>query len=235
MANVSAQSLAQAVAAHLLRLIHRGEIGPGDRLPAERELAEQLGVARISLREAIKSLRDDGYVEVRRGAHGGTYVLELDEPVARWQARMRTEFGEFDDIIDYRIALESEAAGLAAARRTKSHLAILRTSIRALERAGTRAEVRLTDTQFHAGLARASGNARLASAIEAARADLFALPNLIPGLSPSNKFIGDHQTIYQAVCQGNRDAATAAMREHIENTRTHLRDIVFGSSNSSTL
>ena len=54
---VTAQTLTQAVADHLRTLIHRGEVGPGDRLPAERELAEQLGVARISLREAIKILQ----------------------------------------------------------------------------------------------------------------------------------------------------------------------------------
>ena len=73
---VTSLTLTQAVAEHLRTLIHRGEVGPGDRLPAERELAEQLGVARISLREALKILQDEGYVQVRRGALGGAYVTE---------------------------------------------------------------------------------------------------------------------------------------------------------------
>ena len=58
---VTSTKLTQAVADHLRTLIHRGEVGPAERLPPERELAEQLGVARISLREAIKQLRDEGY------------------------------------------------------------------------------------------------------------------------------------------------------------------------------
>src|SRR4051812_18778171 len=107
---VTSVTLTQGVAEHLRSLIHRGEVGPGDRLPAERELADQLGVARISLREALKILQDDGYVEVRRGAKGGTFVTELNQPVARWRARMRKKSGEIDDIIDFRIALECHTA-----------------------------------------------------------------------------------------------------------------------------
>lgn len=229
MANVTAQSVSQAVADHLRRLIHRGEIGPGDRLPAERELAEQLGVARISLREAIKSLQNDGYVEVRRGARGGTYVIELDEPVARWRARMRTESGEFDDIVDYRIALETEAARLAAARRNDTHLTALRTAISNLEQANNRAAFRLSDSQFHTGLAQASGNTRLESAIEAARADLFATHDLIPYINPIAESVRDHEAIYRAVRDGDQDASAAAVREHIENARTQLWEIVFGA------
>lgn len=235
MANaVTSQTLSQAVADHLRRMIHLGEIGPGDRLPAERDLAEQLGVARISLREAIKTLQNDGYVQVRRGARGGTYVTELDEPVARWRARMRTESGEFDDIVDFRIGLETESARLAATRRTRADLAALRTAISELERAGDRAAFRLADSQFHAALAQASGNARLRNAIESARAELFGTHDLLTYTNPIAESVRDHQAIYQAVCDRSPDAAGAAMREHIENARTQLRDIVFGADASAT-
>ncbi|MGH8882162.1 MAG: FadR/GntR family transcriptional regulator, partial [Stackebrandtia sp.] len=144
MANpVTSQTLSQAVADHIRLMIHRGEVGPGDRLPAERELAGQLGVARISLREAIKALQADGYVQVRRGAHGGTYITELDVPVARWRARMRAESGEFSDIVDYRIALETESARLAAHRHRDGDLAAMRAAISELERADGRGAFRL--------------------------------------------------------------------------------------------
>ncbi|MGH3327699.1 MAG: FadR/GntR family transcriptional regulator, partial [Streptomycetales bacterium] len=103
---VTSMTLTQGVAEYLRSLIHRGELGPGDRLPAERELAERLGVARVSLREAIRILQDGGYVEVRRGARGGTFVTELRRPVEDWRARMREHTGEIDDIIDFRTALE---------------------------------------------------------------------------------------------------------------------------------
>jgi GntR family transcriptional regulator, transcriptional repressor for pyruvate dehydrogenase complex len=230
MANaVTSQTLSQAVADHIRRLIHRGDIAPGDRLPAERELAEQLGVARISLREAIKILQADGYVEVRRGARGGTYVIELDEPIARWQARMRTESGEFDDMVDYRIALETESARLAAARRTDADLVALRAAISELEKADSHAAFRLADSHFHAALAHAAGNTRLTSAIESSRADLFATHDLLPFRNPIEESVDDHTAIYLAVQNGNADEAAAAMRQHIENARQQLREIVFGS------
>jgi GntR family transcriptional repressor for pyruvate dehydrogenase complex len=226
---VTSQTLSQAVADHLRLMIHRGEVGPGDRLPAERELAEQLGVARISLREAIKALQADGYVRVRRGARGGTYVTELDVPVARWRARMRAESGEFSDIVDFRIALETESARLAAHRHRESDLTAMREAITELERADGRAAFRLADSRFHSALASASGNARLRTAIESVRAELFATHDLLPFTDPIAESVRDHQAVYQAVRAGDGDRAAAAMREHVENARAQLHEIVFGT------
>lgn len=226
---VTSQTLTQAVADHLRRLIHLGEVGPGDRLPPERELAEQLGVARISLREALKILQRDGYVQVKRGAQGGTYVTELEEPVARWRAKMRTESGEFDDIIDFRIALETDSARLAALRRDERDLEALRTAISELEQSEGRAAFRLTDSRFHTALARAARNARLEAGIEAARGELFMAHDLLPFIDPVHESVRDHLAIYQAVLRRDPEAASARMREHIEHTRAQLRDIVFGS------
>ncbi len=227
---VSSLTLTQAVADHLRSLIHRGEVGPGDRLPAERELAEQLGVARISLREALKILQDDGYVQVRRGALGGTYVTELSQPVEQWRARMQDQAGEFDDMIDFRIALETDAAWLAARRRDASDLAQLRTAIEELQRAAGRAAFRSTDSQFHDGLARASGNRRLASAIRGIRGELFSPHDLLPFVDPVEESVRDHGQVYEAVRDRDPEAAAASMREHIERTRVQLREIVFGSA-----
>ncbi|WP_214366827.1 FadR/GntR family transcriptional regulator [Pseudonocardia sp. H11422] len=230
---VTSLTLTQAVAEHLRHLIHRGEVGPGDRLPAERELAEQLGVARISLREALKILQDDGYVQVRRGAQGGTYVTELRQPVERWRARMKTQSGEFDDIIDFRIALETDAARLAAGRRDRSDLAGLRAAIKKLGQVDGRAAFRLTDSQFHGGLARAARNVRLENAIQSARGELFSPHDLLPFVDPVEESVRDHQQIYEAVRDGDPDAAATAMREHIERTRRQLREIVFGAQSAA--
>lgn len=230
---VASLTLTQAVADHLRSLIHRGEVGPGDRLPAERELAEQLGVARISLREALRVLQDDGYVQVRRGALGGAYVTELLQPVEQWRARMRDQSGEIDDMIDFRIALETDAAWLAASRRSVSDLAQLRTAIKELQQADGRAAFRSTDSQFHDGLARASRNRRLETAIRASRGELFSPHDLLPFVDPVEESVRDHRQIYQAVQKRDPEAAAASMREHIERTRRQLREIVFHSPLSS--
>lgn len=227
---VTAQTLSRAVAEHLRALIHHGEVGPGDRLPAERELAEQLGVARISVREAIKILQQHGYVQVRRGALGGTYVTELTQPLEKWRMRMRTQTGEFDDMIDFRIALETGAARLAAIRRDRSDLATLRAAITKLDQAESgHAAFRLADSQFHLGLARAARNARLETAIESARGELFSPHDLLPYVNPVEESRRDHQQIYEAVRDKDPDAAAVAIRAHIERTRHQLREIVFGS------
>lgn len=227
---VTAQTLTQAVAEHLRTLIHHGEVGPGDRLPAERELAERLGVARISVREAIKILQQHGYVTVRRGALGGTYVTELTQPLEKWRMRMRTHAGEFDEMIDFRIALETDVARLAAVRRDRSDLATMRTAIQSLGQVDSgHAAFRLADSQFHRGLARAARNARLEAAIESVRGELFSPHDLLPYVDPVEESRRDHQQIYNAVRDGDPDAAASAMRGHIERTRHQLREIVFGS------
>ncbi|MBC3193383.1 FadR family transcriptional regulator [Pseudonocardia sp. C8] len=225
---VTSTTLAQAVADHLRKLIHRGEVAPGERLPAERELAEQLGVARISLREAIKQLRADGYVEVRRGASGGTYVTELRRPAEAWRARMRAQVGEIDDILDFRIALETETAVLAARRRSASDLAALRVAIDALHGVNDRTAFRQADSRFHLALARAARSERLADAIQTSRGELFSPHDLLPFDEPVQETLQDHERIYDAVRVHAADRAAEAMREHLEHTREQLRFIVFG-------
>lgn len=77
-------TVAEDVARHIRRLIHDGALSAGDRLPGERDLAADLGVGRVSVREAIRLLADGGYVTVRRGAHGGTLVTGLDSAYEAW-------------------------------------------------------------------------------------------------------------------------------------------------------
>lgn len=227
---VTSTTLTQSVAEHLRNLIHRGEFGPGDRLPAERELAEQLGVARMSLRDAIKTLQDDGYVEVRRGARGGTFVTELQRPLENWRARMRKQTGEIDDIADFRIALESYAVRLAAARRSRTDLTALRTAIKNLSHTDGLASFRLADSQFHDALAHAGGNVRLETAIHAARGELFSPHDILMYKEPLEETRKDHEAIYAAVRDRDADRAEILMREHIERTRRQLREVIFGSA-----
>lgn len=240
---VSSTTLSQAIADHLRKLIHRGELSPGERLPAEREFAEQLGVARISLREAIKQLRTDGYLDVRRGATGGTYVTELQRPAEAWRARMRAQVGEIDDILDFRTALETETAVLASHRRTDEDLEAMRASFTALiamqasltaaPTADGRTPFRQADSQFHMALARAARSDRLADAIKTSRGELFSPYDLVPFDEPVTETLRDHRTIYEAVRDRDPDKAAAAMREHLNHTKEQLRFIVFGGEDEA--
>src|SRR5699024_4543068 len=109
-----ASSLPEDVAQSLKIMIHSGQVLPGGRFPPERELAENLSVSRMTLREALKVLRSEGYLEVRRGPHGGTYVTDLQVPSERWQNRMREDPSAIDEVFDVRVGVEMVTAHFAA-------------------------------------------------------------------------------------------------------------------------
>ena len=212
----------ESLAGQLRTLIHQGSLGPGDRLLPERELAEQLGVGRDSLREAIKLLQGSGYVVVRRGAHGGTFVTELEEPYARWLTSMREDLDELNDILDFRIAIETRAAALAAERRDEDDLASQRIAIEQLVEAEGRSSFRLADSAFHAAVAHAARNRRLESSIQYARGELFSPTDHLWFTELIESCRRGHQAIYEAINRRDPRGAAQAMEAHIEDTRADL-------------
>lgn len=218
--------VADRVTEHLRGLIHRGEVAPGDRLPAERALATQLGVSRLTLREALKELQASGYLDIRRGPQGGAYVTELDQPMEDWRARMMDESGEFDAVMDLRVGLESQAAFLAAARRHRNDLEVLSRAIADLDGISDRAGFRQADARFHEGLAQAASSPRLEEGIRLARGQLFQPYDLLSFEEPVEMTRQDHAAILAAVRIGSSEAAAQAMRTHVERTRQQLRQIL---------
>src|SRR5215469_4158046 len=109
----------QVVTERLRHAIHIGTYLPGDKLPPERKLAQQLGVARMTVREAIRVLRAEGYVASQRGPAGGIIVLDQSGDEMRLRQALRHRMAELDDDFEFRIAVEGAAARLAAQRRTK--------------------------------------------------------------------------------------------------------------------
>ncbi len=228
---VSPVLTSEAVAAHLRQLIHAGDYRPGDRLPPQRELADQLGVARVSVREGIRQLVDSGYLEVRRGAAGGAFVTELSRPLEAWRQRLRSMAGELDELIDFRIAVEAQAASLSAQRATRGELAEMRSAIkamRALRSPGreSRTAFRQADGLFHDTLSLAARNRRLDAVIRDARLELFTPYDLLAFDEPLKPVIEDHQAIYESVRDGDSVRAAQLMTEHIEHTRQQLRSFV---------
>lgn len=202
--------------------IHRGELGPGDRLPSERELAANLSVSRDRLRDALQELEQDGYLVSKRGATGGRFVTELARPFAAWAARTQAEL---DDIVDFRLAVECQASRFAATRRAQSDLDAMDDAMARLEAAATPREYRLADVAFHAAIALAAGNDRLAAAVERARGELFEPADEL-WRHGQIESLTDHRQILGAIRGGEADAAAAAMAEHIERTRQELVDLV---------
>jgi GntR family transcriptional regulator, transcriptional repressor for pyruvate dehydrogenase complex len=219
---------AGTIADGLRSRIHRGELGPGDQLPPERLLAEQLGVGRLRLREALATLEDEGYLVARRGASGGRFVTELQAPYNLWIEQMRRDLNELNDIVDFRRAVECEVVRLASQRRTKADLTAMRSAIRALERATTPRAYRTADLAFHDALAQAARSPRLAAAVSQARGDLFSPADEVWFDGRSGDSARDHTAIADACEARDTDAAAAVMAKHIDQTRAEIQSILTG-------
>ncbi|WP_326525738.1 FadR/GntR family transcriptional regulator [Sphingomonas sp.] len=157
MAVTKAASLADDLVARFEERIDRGAMPPGSRFPTEREITEDFGVSRTVVREAFARLAARGLLVSRRGS--GAYVADG----ARFRAFQVTaeEVAEIDDVLrllEMRIALEVEMAGLAAERRTDSDLAAIRAALAAMDDSRDVDASIAADAAFHAAIARATGN-----------------------------------------------------------------------------
>jgi DNA-binding FadR family transcriptional regulator len=203
----------------LMQSIRLGVVAPGERLPSERELATRLGVSRVTVREAIRSLQENHYVESRRGRYGGTFVNEVLPKSAPGK-----EFGDLHDVLTLRKVLETGAAETAAGRSLGP---AERRGLRArLEEASTSSlvEYRRKDSRLHLAIAEATGSAALTAAVAESRMRanelLDHIPLLEPNLAHSN---AQHERIIASILDGDPAAARQAMAEHLDGTASLLR------------
>lgn len=207
----------------LLQSIRLGVVGAGERLPSERELAERLGVSRVTLREAIRALADAGYVESRRGRYGGTFVTQsLPEPGEGDPGTV--DAAAFEDALCLRHVLETGAAEAAAARTLspadRRHL----TATLGETATADLAEYRRRDSRLHLAIAEVTASGSLTTAVADARMRVNLLLDRIPLLEPNLEHSNaQHAAIVDAILAGEPVAARHAMAEHIEGTASLLR------------
>ncbi len=219
-------SAVQAVVDHLRASVHRGDYGSGAKLPPERDLAGELNVSRMTLRQAIRILVDLGYLTSRRGAHGGTYVTALEQPYRQWLQAMREDQDKLEDILEYRIATERRAAKLASRRRTADDLSEMRRAIDVMAVARDRLGFRQSDSLFHRAVAAASRSQRLSAAIETARGELFMQTDHLIYAELVEETMEQHRRILEAIEARDEDAAAAAAEAHLEATRCELQRLL---------
>ena len=212
----------EVVAERIRRAIHIGAYLPGDKLPPERMMAQQLGVSRTTVREAIRVLEGEGYVISRRGAHGGILVLDQVENEERIRPLLAEKLPEIEEIFDYRTAVEGAAARLAADRRTDEDLAILQRAYDVMAADRETRRFRAADNAFHLAIADAARNRLMRQAIEDARAEMWVpIDRLISKVFlTANRH---HMQILDAIRARNPDAAQRAVVDHLETARRDLR------------
>ena len=223
------RNLAQGVVAHLTDSIKGGSLNPGDKLPTESEIMRMLGVSRTVVREAISNLQAAGLVETRHGI--GTFVLEPSNAPMGLDPATVVTMRDVLDLLELRISLETEAVGLAAARRSDEQLAQLRAAVDSFEEcARTGGDTVAPDMVFHLMIAQASGNRYVhdilthlgTNIIPRARLNSAHFADDQPG-HYIERVIHEHEDIFTAIARRDPEGARAAMRTHLSNSRERLR------------
>ena len=223
------RNLAQAVMAELAEHIRDGELRPGDKLPTESEIMAEQGVSRSVVREAISRMQAAGLVETRHGI--GTFVLPPPPPAMGIDPATVTTVRDVIALLELRIGLETEAAGLAAARRSAAQLDTVRAALDDLRRAARHGQDTADlDRQFHLTIARASGNGYFHAILQHLGADIIPRARInSAGLVHADPVAymaqveREHEQIVDAIARSDPDSARAAMRLHIGNSRERLR------------
>ncbi|MGW1668521.1 FadR/GntR family transcriptional regulator [Streptomyces sp. NPDC002324] len=208
----------------IMQVVRLGLVPGGERLPAERELAERLGISRVTLREVLKVLQDQGLIEARRGRYGGTFVLPRVATPGEDELRRRLKGIDVEDTLRFREVLEVGAAGLCAAHGlTSEEVERLRAALTRTHNAPL-TEYRRLDTLLHLTIAELSGSPTLAGQYAAVRAGvndlLDCIPLLVRNLEHSQQ---QHTALVEAVLDEDAEAAREIMREHCSGTAALLR------------
>jgi GntR family transcriptional repressor for pyruvate dehydrogenase complex len=197
-------------------LIFTGELRPGDRLPAERTLAADLGISRVTLRLALKTLEGAGYIISTRGRNAGWRVKDLDALLRCWSTWAAEHTDELEDIFELRQTVETRIASLAAERRTPQELGEIEAADALFSE--VRASLFRWDVRFHDALARAAHSRRLEQSMNEARGELFLPVDQALHEHRAEDVRAFHRTILAAVREQDPPRAAKAMAAHIDDT-----------------
>jgi GntR family transcriptional regulator, transcriptional repressor for pyruvate dehydrogenase complex len=235
---VNKRRLHEEIAESIQEIIIENRLRPGTRLPSERELAEQLGVSRVTVSQASQVLEQRGLIQRKVG--GGTYVTDrAGSAFAESMQRLFVvENCTFDDLIQLRLMLEPETAALAASSATSEELLVLRDHVDRMEATSDARDVEghvAADLAFHIALAQATHN-ELILGVALGVQKLMEQFIRVQDSQTTSRGVEDtpyhHHVVYEALAARDVAAARARMREHIENARNTYRSIIEGRGDS---
>ncbi len=225
---IVSRTVTDAVVDRLVTAVALGVYVPAQSLPPERELAAMLDVSRATLRDALGRLVQDGYLEVRRGRTGGTFVRASWGPrsVAHVRRQILGRWSEFEQVFDARRLVEPLIARTAAERCTDADRAAIALALEAYGTAPDRDASRRADATLHGAIAGATRNAILVGL----SLDLRARVSLSLGAEPYTPdvrriAVGQHRELAAAVVEGRPEAAAAVAADHFLLSETLIRDL----------
>lgn len=214
----------EIMASKIVEIITANNLKPGDRLPTERALSEQLGVSRTVIREAVKVLVTTGLVRTQQGS--GLYVNKEPRPFSfsTIDVSMSLDPQEVENLIEFRLTLELSTARYAAERITPREIIALQEALQQNRRGmeeGRLEDFHNGDVAFHIGIASATRNPFYISAVSTIfRLQDWAVNKLLGGTPGSlSRAVSEHEEILKALQHGLSLEAEQSMREHIETTR----------------
>lgn len=224
------RSLAHEVVDVLSGRIRDGSLTPGEKLPTEAAIMEEFGVSRTVVREAISRLQAAGLVETRHGV--GTFVVGMGDATAfRISPDQLSTLQDVIAVLELRIAVETESAALAALRRSPENLESLRNALKAFVAAVEQGRDAVgPDFQFHLEIARATQNHHFVDLMATLGGMMIPRARLEPPgpLTPERQAYlrrvnTEHESIVDAIARQDAEAARAAMRTHLANSRERRR------------
>jgi DNA-binding FadR family transcriptional regulator len=199
--------------------IRLGLLPPGSQLPPERDLAEQFGIARSTLRQALTTLVQSGHLVSMRGRAGGTFVSE--SPPLVTDPRVKPSEDRMRAVLDYRVLVETGAVLLAAERAEPADLERMSEQVAVMDATGkdTFEEYRRADVRFHIAVAEATHSPRIVSTMTELQGEMSEVIGLIAHPEPVLKRANQqHKRLVALIGRGDATKAVRLMREHLEGT-----------------
>lgn len=225
---VSVEKPVDAIIRQIKELLVSGRLKPGDRLPPERKLSEQLGVGRTPVREALRKLEFYGILKTR--PQSGTFVASIG--IGALQSLiadvLKIDSPSFLSLVETRVLLEEASIKLACRRRTKEDIKGLEASLAAyLEKAERGIKAVDEDLMFHLAIAEASKNNVLKSLL------LIIIPDIISNYSVfkvcdtvTNKTMNEHKQLLACIKEGDAEKGAAGMKKHLKGVMDFARSLV---------
>ena len=231
---VSSERISRQVVQQFQQMMRDGVLSQGDKLPAERELAEQFNVSRNSVREALRELDLLGLIESRHGE--GTFVRQptASQLMAPFQAVIELSAPAVHSVMEFRMTFEPGVASLAAANLAPAGEEQLQAALDAFERAvNDGGPVESLDADFHLAVAQATGNPAVIAVHGAVDELLRGMRSRLARSSyhPHDKSVAGHRALFDAILARDPDRAGRAMREHLVDVAgdLHTRDLPVGT------
>ncbi len=224
-----ARNLTLEVVEQIAGEIRSGRLAPGTRLPTEHELMAALGVSRTVVREAVAALRAEGLVKSRQGS--GVFVADEGSIPVRISFEGLSSIEDVLHVMELRLAIEVEAAALAAERSTPVQTAAVEAALAAIDAAIEKDEFAVSeDFAFHRAVAAASGNPKFCKLLEFLGRHIIPRQSIRGSLETSReqrhylrRIQTEHGRIYQAIRSGDAAAARRAMRVHLTRSLARYR------------